>query len=134
MDQSEIDKNGIDESGDFIPREKSQSHWSRFAFCFWIIILIAFLLGVGGVLIYKTGFTFSQMSVGNGVLPLSENTPLPDPDRLNVLILGLRGEGDPNGGLLTDSNMVASLKRSTGQVALISVPRDLYITMPGQNY
>ncbi|TSC53350.1 MAG: cell envelope-related transcriptional attenuator [Parcubacteria group bacterium LiPW_39] len=119
---------------EFIREPRPRPKWRRFVFSTWIGVLILVLLGVGGLLIYKTGFTFSQMSVGNGVLPLSENTPLPDPDRLNILVLGLRGEGDPDGGLLTDSIMVASLKKSTGQVALISIPRDLYITMPGQNY
>lgn len=115
-------------------QQKPKPRWRRFVFGFWIISLIIILLGLGGTLIFKTGFTFSQMSASNGILPLNETTPLPDLDRLNVLILGLRGENDPNGGLLTDSIMVASFKKSTGQTALISIPRDLYLTMPGENY
>ncbi len=124
-------------NGDFSPEKKPKSKWRRFAFSFWIIFLVIILVGVGGSLVYKTGFTFSQMNVkSDSVLPLDENQPTPssDPDRINVLILGLRGEGDPDGGLLTDSIMVASLKKSTGQVALISIPRDVYLTMPGEKY
>jgi LCP family protein required for cell wall assembly len=45
-------------------------------------------------------------------------------------LLGLRGPDDPNGGLLTDTMMVLSIKQSTGQVAMISIPRDLYMKMP----
>jgi len=90
-------------------------------------------------LAYKTGFTFSQMSVDEdnpaAVLPLGEKafTPTPDNDRLNILLLGLRGEDDPNGGALTDSIMIFSFKKSTGQTALISIPRDLYVEIPGMN-
>lgn len=55
-------------------------------------------------------------------------------ERLNILLLGIRGAGDPNGGLLTDTMMVASIELKTGNVALISVPRDLYVNMPNHGY
>jgi LCP family protein required for cell wall assembly len=79
------------------------------------------------------------MQAGNedlSFLTLDESmaTPKPEIDRTNILLLGLRGEEDPNGGLLTDTIMVLSLKESTGEVALISIPRDLYVTMPGSDY
>jgi len=120
---------------EFIERKK-RPRWRRFVFGFWILFLIIILVGVGGALIYKTGFTFSQINVDSGMLPLAENeaTPAPDADRINILVLGLRGEGDPDGGLLTDSMMVLSIKKSTGQAALISIPRDLYVAMPGEKY
>lgn len=118
-------------------KNKPKSIWRRFAFGSWIMILIIALLGVGAALVYKTSFTFSQMKTeaqGN-LTDLTENmaTPLPESDRLNILLLGLRGEDDPNGGLLTDSIMILSIKKSTGQVALISVPRDLYVITPSTN-
>lgn len=117
-------------------QQKPKSKFRRFAFGFWILVLVLVLIGVGGALIYKTSFTFSQMNVDPGVLPLAENeaTPAPDSDRINILVLGLRGEDDDNGGLLSDSMMIISFKKSTGQVALISIPRDLYVKMPGENY
>jgi len=58
--------------------------------------------------------------------------PPKDEDRINALLLGIRGEGDPDGGFLTDGIMVVSFKKSTGQIALISIPRDLYLQMPGE--
>jgi len=114
---------------------KNRPRWRRFAFSFWILFLVLLIVGLGGALVYKTGFTFSQINVkNNDTLPLAEDqsTPTPDPDRINILLLGLRGEGDPDGGLLTDSVMVISIKKSTGRVALISIPRDIYLTMPGE--
>lgn len=115
------------------PRPKKR-RWLSWLFLF----VLMFAVGVG-ILFYKTGFTFSQININNqdfnGLLPVSESQPLPskDPARLNILLLGYRGEGDSNGGLLTDSIMIVSIKKSTGQVALISIPRDLYVEMPKTN-
>lgn len=124
---------------DFLPAEKPKPRWRRFAFGGWILFLVALLVGIGGLLIYKTGFTFSQMQTSGEdlsalVVDESMATPTPESDRTNILLLGLRGEDDPNGGLLTDTMMVLSLKKSTGELALISIPRDLYVKMPGKEY
>lgn len=53
-----------------------------------------------------------------------------DRDRINVLLIGIGGDTHPGEGKdLADSIILASLKPSTGQVALISLPRDLYVPM-----
>lgn len=124
---------------EFLPVKKSKPRWHRFAFGGWVLFLVALLVGLGGLLIYKTGFTFSQMQAGDedlSFLIMNESmaTPMPESDRTNILLLGLRGEDDPNGGLLTDTMMVLSLKKSTGEIALISIPRDLYVNMPSKDY
>lgn len=51
-------------------------------------------------------------------------------DRVNILLLGIGGAGH-EGPLLTDTIILASVKPSTGQVALISIPRDLAVAIPG---
>ncbi len=116
--------------------ERPKPKWRRLIFASWIFALVIILVGLGGALVWKTSFIYSQMKTGDegGILPLSESTPQPDPSRLNILVLGLRGEEDPNGGLLTDSLILISVNKNSGQVALISIPRDLYIKMPGENY
>jgi len=108
----------------------------------WVVLLIIVaLLVVPTFYILKTGFAFSKIiTIKNiawekifGKLPSSEYTPPKDEDRVNALFLGIRGEDDPDvGALLTDSIMIVSFKKSTGQVALISIPRDLYLQMPGE--
>ncbi|NCN21872.1 LCP family protein [Candidatus Falkowbacteria bacterium] len=45
-------------------------------------------------------------------------------DRINVLLLGMGGEGH-DGAFLTDTIILASIKPSTKEVSLISFPRDL---------
>ncbi|MFW6135065.1 MAG: LCP family protein [Elusimicrobiota bacterium] len=96
-----------------------------------------------GGFFYKAGFTFSKIIEIKNItwdkifgerLPLSEYTPLKDENRLNFLLLGIRGIGDDNGGMLADSIMVVSYQKSTGQIALISLPRDLYLKMPGEKF
>ncbi|HLD34416.1 MAG TPA: LCP family protein, partial [Patescibacteria group bacterium] len=49
-------------------------------------------------------------------------------DQVNILLLGMGGTGH-DGPYLTDTNMVASLKPSTKEVALLSIPRDLGVKM-----
>lgn len=49
-------------------------------------------------------------------------------DRVNVLLLGIGGEGH-DGPQLTDTIIIASLKPSTRQVGLLSLPRDLVIPL-----
>ncbi|PIR41502.1 MAG: hypothetical protein COV31_01365 [Candidatus Yanofskybacteria bacterium CG10_big_fil_rev_8_21_14_0_10_46_23] len=60
-----------------------------------------------------------------------QDLPLPkkEADRFDVLILGIRGVNDPNGGLLTDSIILFSLDKNTGETAMVSIPRDLYLNL-----
>ncbi len=54
-------------------------------------------------------------------------------DRINVLVLGQGGAGH-DGGLLSDTLILASIKPSTGQVALLSIPRDLIVKIPDYGF
>lgn len=129
MDYSEQQNNQEDQH---IEEKPKKSKLRRF---FWSFLILIFLGTAIVIFAFKTGFTFSQISIdfnnGGGKLPVEQPFQSKDPDRLNILLLGLRGEGDPHGGLLTDSIMLISMKKSTGQVALISIPRDLYVKIPG---
>lgn len=53
-----------------------------------------------------------------------------DNDRVNILLLGMGG-ANHDGGYLADTIMLVSLKPSTKQAAMISIPRDL--TAPTEN-
>jgi len=59
--------------------------------------------------------------------------PDKEPDRLDILILGIRGEDAENaeeaGALLTDTMMVFSHSQLTKKSSLISIPRDFYVKM-----
>ncbi len=53
---------------------------------------------------------------------------LPD-DVVNVLLIGTDGRGDEV-RYRTDTLILASIRRSTGDVTLVSIPRDLYVMIP----
>lgn len=59
-------------------------------------------------------------------------------DRINVLLLGIGGFDESgvrhDGPQLTDTIILASFKPSTNQVALISIPRDLQVQIPGYGW
>lgn len=50
-------------------------------------------------------------------------------DRINILLMGMGGLGH-NGPFLTDTILLTSIKPSTGQIAMISIPRDLGVEIP----
>ncbi len=52
--------------------------------------------------------------------------------RINILLLGIGGK-ENNAPNLTDTIMIASVNLKTNQVALLSIPRDLYVTVPTFN-
>lgn len=55
-----------------------------------------------------------------------------DEGRINILLLGIAGKGKP-GQNLTDTIMIASVDPKNNRAALISLPRDLYVTIPETN-
>lgn len=63
----------------------------------------------------------------NQIFPL----PLKETGRWDVLILGIRGKDDPEGGLLSDSILILSLEQKNKKLSLVSLPRDIFIEFPG---
>lgn len=113
-------------------REKAFRGRGRRRRAFFFILIV--VLGFGLVFGTKISSTFSRIYTidsGGDFSTEEEFRPFSDKNRLNVLILGIRGADDPNGGLLTDSIILASVKKDTGETALISFPRDLYVEIPG---
>lgn len=53
--------------------------------------------------------------------------------RINILLLGT-GDSDHDGADLTDSMMVMSLDPRNNEVAMLGIPRDLYVKIPGFGY
>lgn len=54
-------------------------------------------------------------------------------DRINILLLGIGGSGH-DGAYLSDTNIILSIKPSTNQVAMISIPRDLSVKINEYGY
>jgi len=71
--------------------------------------------------VVKTAFSFLK----NKADPLREEWT----DRINILFLGTPGKGN-SAPDLTDSIILLSIKPSTKQIALLSIPRDLLVYLP----
>jgi len=57
----------------------------------------------------------------------------PNPDHLNILLMGI----DTNiirGGGISDSIMVVRYNKKTEEAAILSIPRDTYVRIPGRGY
>jgi len=106
-----------------------------------LLFLVIFLILGGGIFAWKTGHILNKVSTqGNifsnlaHIIPGIENKIKgEDEERINILLLGMRGENVPGGGLLADTIMVISIRSEENKVSLISIPRDLYVTVPGTN-
>jgi LCP family protein required for cell wall assembly len=94
---------------------------------------------VGGVVAFKTGYVLNKVSTKGGLFSsllhsvpgVGDTIKGEKEGRINFLLLGMRGENVPGGGLLADTIMVVSIKPAENKVAMISIPRDLYVEMPG---
>ena len=106
------------------------------------VLLIILLVGlaIGGWAMYKAGATLGKISTKDGFfsslwksLPGVSSGKLQGQDQgqINILLLGMRGNNMEGGGLLADTVMVAAIRPQENKVALISIPRDLYVQDPG---
>lgn len=121
----------------FGAREKNkQKFYKKKGFKVFIIILAIIFLG-GGVFAWKTGGVLNKISKGGLLKSLAKNIPGVNNElkgekdgRINILLLGMRGENVPGGGLLADTIMVASINIKENKASMISIPRDLYVNNP----
>src|SRR6185369_13700207 len=88
----------------------------------WILFsVLALIVIIGGIALY-TQYAPSFKKVPNRVEAGFKA------DRINIVLIGVGGPTHPGQGKdLADAIMVLSLKPSTRQAALISIPRDLYL-------
>lgn len=120
-------------------QKKKMKKWKKFLLIFFGI---SFLIGfsVFGYFAYKANQSINNITGGNqsifdtakSLLSTAGNKELKsDNGRTNIVLLGMRGENDPNGGLLSDSIMIISIQKETKKVAMVSIPRDLRVQVPG---
>jgi LCP family protein required for cell wall assembly len=97
---------------------------------FLIFIIVLFIIFSGKIIMSSSGAS-EWMESNNFFNTIKQLTPSldknlkgEDNNRINILLLGIGGEGH-DGAYLTDTMILASLKPSSGEVSLISFPRDL---------
>lgn len=102
-----------------------------------LLSVLVIILGIGiwvGVAAYNALAKVTSLSSNSNLFSLFSNnhTPLKGESdgRTNILILGMGGSNHP-GGLLSDTILVMSIEWKTKKVAMISVPRDLWVPIEG---
>lgn len=128
----------IEDLGGIIKRPRKKKFYKRFPFYLMIVILL--LVGTFTYKIVTSGesiaATFKKIPIFNqlGELTKMDKKLLGEEhDRINILLLGMGGEGH-DGAYLTDTIILVSLKPSTKQVAMLSLPRDLAVPIENQGW
>lgn len=110
-------------------QKKRKRSWLKFAVAALVLALI-------GIVVYEGA---TALSATNKILPsgislkeiLGGSSALKQTDqRTNILLLG-KGGANHSGGQLTDTMLLLSIHNPDKKVAIISVPRDLQVTIPG---
>lgn len=120
--------------------------WRRWLFRVFLCLLIFAVIGTAFIL-WRISSVSKKISVNNTasitdnirsvMTPLlsAEHRPLKGEaeGRINILLLGAAGESNP-GKNLTDTIMILSIDTRNNKVALLSLPRDLYVRVPAENF
>lgn len=102
-----------------------------------VVITLAVVLLVAGVWVGGKFFINFQRLFGGNVFSVFTSTKLDGEDtgRVNILLAGNSAD-DPGhqGANLTDSIMILSIDTKNNQAFMLSVPRDLYVAIPGHGH
>ncbi len=115
-------------------RRKSWPRWKRWLRKAAIMLLILLLL-VGGWLGWKAYQNSNRL--GTDLWSLFDNSRLKGEDRghVNILLAGNSADDPGHGGAdLTDSIMLLSINTTNNTAFILSIPRDLYVDIPGNGY
>jgi len=116
--------------------EKPKKRWKRIAI--WTIcIALLVVLFTGGWVVWKLLANEIKIFGWGGVASLLHKTKLKGEDsgHVNILLAGNSADDANHGGAqLTDSIMVVSINTKTNAAFMLSVPRDLYVNIPGNGY
>lgn len=101
--------------------------------------LAALVLLIGAFFAVKLYITERHLFRGGGRAPaLAANVDISQlrgegDGRINILLMGIGGPGH-DGADLTDTLMVVSIDPINNKTALLSIPRDLWVKIPGNGY
>ena len=131
---------------DFLKEKYALSKPDEKPFLFFgrtVIAVILVLATTGAVFSFRVGKTtegkanatsFSLFSaIRSFMTPNDAELNGEKEDRVNILLTGIGGEGH-DGPQLTDTILFASYRPSTKKLALMSLPRDMTVELPGRGY
>jgi LCP family protein required for cell wall assembly len=105
--------------------------------CLLCIAFVVLTAGFLGFTLYQNVSKLTGDKNPLALLALFDPGPLKESNgRTNILVAGLPGPngGQPGNNFLTDSIMVMSVNNSTKSAVLLSIPRDMWVNIPGYGY
>lgn len=120
-------------------RRRHSKFWRIFKILFFIILIIILTVSI-----FSHKIISGQNSILSGIgrLPIikqirqvlgMENLKGELDDRINFLLLG-QGGVNHDGPYLTDTIVLGSIKPTTNEVAMISIPRDFFVNISGHGW
>lgn len=135
------------------PRSPGKQSVAGGSFKYWVkktvLVFVVLLIIVAIFFSYKifaAGEKIFLSKEGNSIisqlkriiLPGDDNVITQEAERINILLIGIRGRGqtkDQGGGPhLADTIILTSLKPKTKEIAMLSIPRDLWVSIDGYGY
>jgi LCP family protein required for cell wall assembly len=116
--------------------EKPKKPWKKIILWFVTIILVI-AIAVGGWIGWKLVANEVKVFGWSGLFSLFHKTKLKGEDEghVNILLAGNSSDDANHGGAkLTDSIMIVSINTKNNSAFMLSVPRDLYVDIPGNGY
>lgn len=121
------------------PKKRKKSGWKKLLASICVVFFIFFAVFASTVAFSNEnlikGLSRLDFLSQFGSLITSGERPLKgeNEDRVNFVLIGIGGK-EHEGGTLADTIILATLKPSTKQIAMISIPRDLYVKKQGQGW
>ncbi len=119
-----------------VPKKKRRFGFKKALLLLFIIVLAPLL--IIGIWDARNFSSASQKLFGSGnALGLLNNSQLKASDRgrVNLMMIGYSADDPGHGGAtLTDSIMVVSLDKDSHTGYMLSIPRDLYVDIPGYGH
>lgn len=124
-------RTGVAPMPEAMPKHRMRTFFKRFFAILSIVVLLA-----GGFIGAKFLINASKAFNGN-LFGLLQDNKLKGEDegRVNILLAGNSADDAGHGGAeLTDSIMVVSIDTKNNTAFMMSIPRDLYVDIPGHGY
>lgn len=124
-------------NNDLSPIPKPKRIWLRVLLV--VVVVLIIIAGLVGYKVYKSYKKVLVQNLGSSAVGLKSDAVEPEKlkgegeGRINILLLGV-GDTGHAGEQLSDTMIVASYDPATKDTAMLSIPRDMYVKIPGYGY
>jgi LCP family protein required for cell wall assembly len=118
--------------------KKPKNRWLKISIITVVVLIIGFVVWMGSSALSAMRKITSEGNENGSLFAFlgdfaKNNLDGQNDGRTNILMLGMGGKNHP-GGLLSDTIIIASYDWQNKKMAMISVPRDLWVSIPNYGY